>query len=114
MSITIYHNNSCSKSRIALAELTKSCEAFHVINYLETIPTEEELRALLMKLNLNPIDVVRKTEKVYLEKYKGKDLSDDEWIKALHENPILIQRPIIVNGEKAVIARCEEAIDSII
>jgi arsenate reductase len=114
MSIIIYHNAKCSKSNIALKEITQSGEAFEVVNYLDDVPSIEELKGILSKLNLKPLDLVRKTEKVYLEKFKGEDLSDDEWIKALHENPILIQRPIIVNGEKAVIARSEEAINSII
>ena len=81
---------------------------------MEDVPSVEELKDILKKLSLKPFDIVRKTEKVYLEKYKGKELSDEEWINALHENPILIQRPIIVNGAKAVVARSEEAIDSII
>lgn len=114
MSIKIYHNSNCSKSRAALKEITQSGETFEVINYLETVPSVTELKAILSKLGLKPIDIVRKTEKVYLDEFKDKKLSDDEWIKALHENPILIQRPIIVNGDKAVIARSEEAIDSII
>ncbi|MFN0291122.1 arsenate reductase family protein [Pedobacter helvus] len=114
MSIKIYHNSRCSKSNAALKEITRSGEPFEVVNYLENVPSVEELKDVLTKLNLKPFDIVRKTEKVYLEKYKGKELSDEEWIKALHENPILIQRPIIVNGAKAVVARSEEAIDSII
>jgi arsenate reductase len=114
MSITIYHNSRCSKSNTALKELTQSGERFEVVNYLETVPSVAELKSILAKLDLKPFDIVRKTEKVYLEKFKGKELSDEEWIKALHENPILIQRPIIVNGDKAVIARSEAAIDSII
>lgn len=114
MSIKIYHNSRCSKSNAALKEITQSGEAFEVVNYLEDVPIVEELKDIVKKLSLKPFDIARKTEKVYLEKYKGKELSDEEWIKALHENPILIQRPIIVNGAKAVVARSEEAIDSII
>lgn len=114
MSIKIYHNSRCSKSNAALKEITRSGEPFEVVNYLENVPSVEELKDVLTKLNLKPFDIVRKTEKVYLEKYKGKELSDEEWINALHENPILIQRPIIVNGDRAVVARSEEAIDSII
>lgn len=114
MSIKIYHNSKCSKSNTALKEITQSGEPFEVINYLEDVPSVAELKGVLTKLNLKPFDIVRKTEKVFLEKYKGKELSDEEWVKALHENPILIQRPIIVNGDRAVIARSEEAIDNII
>lgn len=114
MSITIYHNSRCSKSNAALKEITQSGEAFEVVNYLETVPSIAELKLILSKLNLKPFDIVRKTEKVYLEKFKDKKLSDEEWVRTLHENPILIQRPIIVNGDKAVIARSEEAIDDIL
>jgi arsenate reductase len=63
MSITIYHNSRCSKSNIALKELTQSGEPFEVVNYLEKLPSIEELEALLEKLNLKPFDIVRKTEK---------------------------------------------------
>lgn len=114
MSITIYHNSKCSKSNIALKELTQSGEDFEVVNYLEEVPSVADLKSILTKLKLKPFDLVRKTEKVYLEKFKDKNLSDEEWIKAMHENPILIQRPIIVNGDKAVVARSEDAIDCII
>ncbi len=114
MSITIYHNSRCSKSNTALKEITQSGEPFEVVSYLEAVPSMAELRSILAKLDLKPFDIVRKTEKIYLDKFKDKELSDEEWVKALHENPILIQRPIIVNGDKAVIARSEAAIDSII
>jgi len=112
--ITIYHNNSCSKSRVALKEITESGETFKVINYLEEIPSIDDLKVILDKLKLKPFDIVRKTEKVYLEKFKDKDLSDEEWIIVLHENPILIQRPIVVKGDLAVVARSEDELDRII
>jgi len=112
--ITIYHNNSCSKSRTALKEITESGEAFEVINYLEEIPSIDDLKVILTKLQLKPFDIVRKTEKIYLEKFKGKDLSNEEWIIALHENPILIQRPIVIKGDLAVVARSEDELDRII
>lgn len=112
--IKIYHNNSCSKSRIALKEITQSGKDFDVINYLVDVPSIAELEKIITKLNIKPFELVRKTEKVYLEKFKGKDLTDEEWVIALHQNPILIQRPIIVNGEVAVVARSEEELDKII
>lgn len=112
--ITIYHNNSCSKSRTALQEITQSGNEFEVINYLEEVPSIAELKAILIKLNVRPFDIVRKTEKIYLEKFKDKNLSDEEWIIALHENPILLQRPIVVNGAIAVVARSEDELDKII
>lgn len=112
--IKIYHNNSCSKSREALKAITQSGNDFEVINYLEDVPSIAELKGILTKLSIKPFDLVRKTEKVYLEKLKGKDLTDEDWIIALHENPILIQRPIVVNGDIAVVARSEEELDEII
>lgn len=112
--IKIYHNNSCSKSREALKAITQSGNEFEVINYLEDAPSIAELKIILTKLNIKPFDLVRKTEKIYLENFKNKNLSDEEWIIALHENPILIQRPIVVNGDIAVVARSEEELDKIV
>lgn len=112
--IKIYHNNSCRKSREALKAITQSGNEFEVVNYLEEVPSVVELKSILAKLNLKPIDIVRKTEKIYLEKFKGKELTDEEWISAMHENPILIQRPIVVDGDLAVVARSEEELDKII
>lgn len=112
--LTIYHNSSCSKSREALKVLTQGDEEFQVINYLEEVPSVAELKTLLHKLGCKPQDLIRKTEKVYLEKFKGKELTDEEWIIAMHENPILIQRPIVVNGDRAVIARTDDALDDIL
>ena len=112
--IKIYHNNSCSKSREALKTISQSGNEFEVINYLEDAPSIAELKIILTKLNIKPLDLVRKTEKIYIENFKGKDLSDQEWMVALHENPILIQRPIVVNGSVAVIARSEEELDKVI
>lgn len=112
--ITIYHNNSCTKSRIALAALTKSGEEFKVVNYLENAPSKNELKQIIAKLDIKPFDLVRVTENVYKENYKGKNLTDEEWIEALHKNPILIQRPIIVKDNIAVIGRSEDALDEII
>ena len=112
--ITIYHNNSCTKSRIALAELTKSGEEFEVINYLEQTPSVEELKEIIRKLGITSFELIRLTENLYKENYKGQNLSDEEWIEVMHKNPILIQRPIIVAGGVAVIARSEEELDKVI
>ena len=112
--ITIYHNNSCSKSRTALAELTKSGEDFEVINYLEQVPSIKLLKEIIAKLGIKPFELVRITENLYKEKFKGKTLSDEEWIVAMHENPVLIQRPILIKGDLAVIGRSEEALDEVI
>lgn len=112
--IKIYHNNSCSKSRCALAVLEESGQDFEVVNYLETVPTVAELTGIVEKLGIQAQDLVRKTETVYKEKYKGKTLSEAEWILAMVENPILIERPILVSGDKAVIGRPTEKVNDIL
>jgi arsenate reductase len=112
--ITIYHNNKCSKSRTALGVLENSGKEFEVVNYLQDTPSVEELTAIVKKLGITAKDLVRKTESVYTEKYKGKDLSEEEWISAMVENPILIERPIVVSGDKAVIGRPTENIYTVL
>ncbi|MFA4869799.1 MAG: arsenate reductase (glutaredoxin) [Pedobacter sp.] len=112
--IKIYHNNRCSKSRCALTALEESGQEFEVINYLQSTPTADELREIIKKLGIKPHDLIRKGEAVYISEFKGKDLSDEEWIAAMVENPILIERPILVSGDKAVIARPTERINEIL
>lgn len=108
--IRIYHNNRCSKSRCALTVLEDSGKEFEVINYLESVPTADELSAIIAKLGISPYELVRKSEAIYKEKYKGRELSDEEWIVAMIENPILIERPILISDDLAVIARPTEKI----
>jgi len=112
--IQIYHNNRCTKSRQALKELENSNRDFEVIYYLETPPNRAQLTELLKKLAIKPFELIRKTEKIYIENYKGKNLTDLEWIDAMVKNPVLIERPIIVSGDKAVIARPTERIKEIL
>src|SRR4051812_28592732 len=108
--IKIYHNNTCSKSLCALTVLEESGQPFKMINYLETTPTAEELSIILKQLGITAHELIRKGEPLYKEKYEGKNLSNDEWILAMVENPILIERPIIVSDKGAVIARPAEKI----
>ncbi len=112
--IQILHNARCGKSRDCLAFLTESGKEFEVIKYLETVPTLEELKEIISKLGIKPIDLVRKKEPIWLENFKNKTLSDTEVIEAMIANPILIERPIVINGEKAVIARPMENAKSIL
>jgi arsenate reductase len=103
--IQIYHNQRCGKSRSCLLFLEESNKEFEIINYLITPPTATELTLLLKKLNLSPIGLVRQKEKIWIENYKGKKLTDDQIIQAMIENPILIERPIVVKGDQAIIGR---------
>jgi len=108
--ITIYHNNRCRKSRSALEILEKSNENFEIINYLEATPNKTELKALLNKLGFEPIDLIRKNETIWKENFKGKTLSSSQVIDAMLKYPKLIERPIVVNNDKAVIGRPPELI----
>lgn len=103
--IQIYHNNRCSKSRQALHLLQDKAQEIEVIEYLKYPPTAEELRQLLQKLSMPPEKLLRKSETVFKELYKGKSLSDEEWIQAMVSHPVLIERPIVVKGNKAVVGR---------
>jgi arsenate reductase len=103
--IKIYHNPRCSKSRQGLEILEKSGKEFEIIKYLDNKLSEKELEEIIQLLNLSPIDLVRKNEKIWKEHFKGKELSDKEIIKAMIENPKLIERPIVINKNKAVIGR---------
>ena len=97
--LKIYHNNRCSKSRETL-QLIKDADAeVEIIDYLKTPPTEDELREILTQLNLPVEYLIRKSEAIYKAEFKGKELSEDEWIKVLVENPKLIERPIVVNED---------------
>lgn len=112
--ITIYHNNRCSKSRCALQELEKSGKEFEVVYYLDTPPNVAELTAIVAKLGIEPLALIRKGEQVFIDNYKGKTLTDAEWIEAMVKHPILIERPIVVSGDQAVIARPTEKIKEIL
>lgn len=111
--IQIYHNSRCGKSRECLTFLENSGKEYEVVKYLEDVPTFEELKSIIIKLDLKPIELVRKKEKIWIENFKDKELKDDEIIQAMISNPILIERPIVISGDKAIIARPLEKINTI-
>jgi len=110
----IYHNPRCSKSRQGLEILKNANVDFEIIEYLKQPISAAEISTILTKLHLKPIDLVRTNESIWKENFKGKDLSDLAIIKAMVENPKLIERPIVINGDKAVIGRPPEKISSIL
>ncbi|WP_318344827.1 arsenate reductase (glutaredoxin) [Flagellimonas baculiformis] len=112
--LKIYHNPRCAKSREGLEILEKSGKDFEIVKYLEDVPSAEELRSLIGHLGIAPLDLVRKNETIWKENYKGKELSDDQIIRALAEHPKLIERPIVVKGSKAVIGRPPENIKKLL
>ena len=111
---TIYHNTRCSKSRCALDLLKEHGIEPKVVEYLKDTPTEEDLEKLVMKLGIPAEQLVRKSEALFKEKYKGLQLNEHEWIRVMHENPQLIERPIVVKGHKAVIGRPIENVEELI
>jgi arsenate reductase len=108
--ITIYHNPRCSKSRAACELIAAHGIEAEVIDYLATPPSREELLVLLDKLGMEAEDIVRRSEAVFKESYAGREMSDEQWLDALIAHPILIERPIVVRGDKAVIGRPTEKV----
>jgi arsenate reductase len=106
--ITIYHNPRCGKSRTALALLREKGIEPTIVEYLTTPPTKAELKAILGKLGMKPEQIVRKGEEVFKREYAGKTMKDGQWLDALVKDPILIERPIVVKGERAVVGRPPE------
>ena len=103
--IKVLHNNTCSKSRAILEHLDENNVPFEIIDFMETPLTELELKTLLKKLNTDIQGLIRKNDRIYQERYIGKNFSEDEWIKILVENPALIQRPILIKGSVAMVGR---------
>lgn len=111
---TIYHNPRCSKSREALALLKENGIEPKVIQYLKDVPTRSELELLVMQLGIPASELVRRNEALFREKYKGLELNEHEWIRVMHENPQLIERPVVVKGHTAVIGRPMENVQELI
>lgn len=111
--ITLYHNPRCSKSRQALQLLKDANEEVTIVEYLKEIPTIEELKKILKMLDIPANKLVRTNEAVWKDNFKGKDLTEEQLIKAMINNPKLIERPIAIKNGKAVIGRPPESILSL-
>tara|TARA_B100001769_G_C22018871_1_gene547531 strand:+ start:412 stop:750 length:339 start_codon:yes stop_codon:yes gene_type:complete len=101
----IYHNPRCRKSRETLQIIEASGNKVEIINYLENTPSEDELQDIVNKLNIPAENLLRKGESIFKENFKGKKLSENEWIQVMVKNPKLIERPIVVRGNKAILGR---------
>jgi arsenate reductase (glutaredoxin) len=113
--IKVYQKPTCSKCRTTIGILKEKGADFESINYYEKPLTVEELGKLVKKLGIAPRDLLRKGEQVYRDLGIAKrDLSDDELIQLMVENPDLIQRPIVVKGNKAVLGRPPENVDALL
>ena len=111
--VTIYHNPRCKKSRAGLQYLQTKTDDIQMVEYLKNPLSEEDLKKLLMLLNKKPQEMIRTQEAVYKQNFKGKNFTDDEWVKIMVENPKLIKRPIVVKGNKAVWGDPAEEIDKL-
>ena len=106
MMLKIYFKSNCATCQTTLKLLKDNTkEKIELYEYLVTVPTQKDIREVLKMLGLKAEDIVRKKEHIYKEKYEGKKISNAEWIKILSENPILIERPILIKDGKAIIGR---------
>ena len=109
----IYHNPRCSKSRDTLKILLSKTNEITVINYLKNPMTFDELKNIIEKLSVQPIELIRKNESIWKENYKSKKLNNNEIIQIMLDKPKLMERPIVTNNKKAVIGRPPENVLSL-
>ncbi|MDX8405807.1 MAG: arsenate reductase (glutaredoxin) [Mariprofundus sp.] len=114
MSVTIYHNPRCSKSRATLAILQEQGVDTDIVEYLSTPPSEAELDRILRLLDIEPDALMRKGEAEYKEHFSDSTLSRQELIALMIQHPKVIERPIVINGDKATIGRPPENVLSIL
>ena len=112
--IKIYHNNRCSKSRQALALLNDLTEAVEVVDYMNSPIKKQDLVMVLKELGMKPNELMRKGESDFKSHVKGKNLSDDQLIDLMLKYPKLIERPIIINNGKAIVARPPELVNDFV
>jgi len=111
---TIYHNPRCTKSRATLALLEGRGIRPRIVEYLKTPPTARELGEIVGQLGIEAEALVRKGEDVYKTRYSGKQLTAAQWIAAMVKDPVLIERPIVVSGTRAVIGRPPENVETLL
>ena len=112
--IKIYHNPRCRKSREGLQILQESGKDFEIIEYLKESLSFNEVKAIIDLLDIPPIKLLRKNEAVWKEHFKGKTLNNKDIISSMVKFPKLMERPIVVNKEKAVIGRPPESIKQVL
>lgn len=111
---TIYHNPRCGKSRNTLKILHERGENVTIVEYLKDCPDYNKVKEIVDLLGIPAEELIRKGEKVFKEQYKGKKLTEQEWIQAMVDHPILIERPIVIKLKKAAIGRPPEAVEEIL
>ena len=103
--LTIYHNPGCSKSRETLQLLQQNDKIPEIIEYLQTPPSKEELIQIIKMLGITPRDLLRTTEQAYIDAKLDDSVTNDLIIDAICKFPILLQRPIVVSGKRAIVGR---------
>lgn len=106
----MYHNPRCRKSREALQLLQERGIEPEIVEYMKQVPTADELRAVLKKLDMKAEELLRRNETVFREQYKGRDLTEEQWVEAMVAHPVLIERPIAVKGTRAIVGRPPEKV----
>jgi arsenate reductase len=109
----VYHNSKCSKSRNAIDFLIEKGVEFSVVEYLKTPLNKEELKNIVAKLGIDPVDLIRKGELEFKENFINKSLTNNEWLDAMVKFPKLIERPIVLTEVKAIVARPTERINEL-
>lgn len=109
--VRIYHNPRCRKSRAGLEYLKSRTKEIDIIDYIKSPLSEKEMRQLFAKLNLTPAEMVRTQEELYRKQFKGRQFTDEEWIRIIAEHPKLLKRPVVESGYKAVWADPPENMD---
>lgn len=112
--LQILHNPRCRKSRETLQLIQEAGAEVQIIEYLKDVPSHSELESIIQKLEISPAELLRKGEAIFKEQFKGKTLTDSEWIDVMVNNPKLIERPIVIKGDKAVIGRPPEQVKSLL
>ncbi len=110
MSLTIYHNPRCRKSREAIQYMEGRGITLKIVKYLDQLFDVNSLGEVLKKIDMKPSEIVRRNEILWKKEYDGNNLSEDQILKLLVEQPRLIERPIVTLGNKGVLARPIESL----
>ncbi len=114
MKIKIYHNPRCRKSREGLSFLQIKGIDIEIIDYIKRGLSIEEIKEIILKLHIRPAELVRKNELLFRKELKHLDLTDEEWIKVISENPVLLRRPVVLAKHKGVIGDPVENIKNVL
>ena len=108
--VKIYHNPRCTKSRQALQLIEEKGVEYQVVKYMDDALTPQELQGVLKKLGMSASELIRKKEQIWKDEFKDKEMGDEELILAMIEYPKLMERPIVENGDRAVVGRPTEKV----